>query len=62
MHFAENMKLTTHEAQELMKSKPVIMGEYGSFKEDEASLDEAIVFVKELQKAALDFDFKGTCY
>jgi len=62
MHFAENMKLTTPEALDLMKSKPVIMGEYGSFKEEEPSLDEAIVFVKELQKASLDFGFKGTCY
>jgi len=62
MHFAENMKLTTAEAQELMKSKPVIMAEFGSFKHEETTLDEAIVFVKELQKAALDFEFKGTAY
>jgi hypothetical protein len=38
------------------------MGEFGSFKEDEASLNEAIVFVKELQDAALEFGFKGSCY
>ncbi len=62
MHFAENMKLTTAEAQELMKTKPVIMAEFGSFKAEEPTLDEAIVFVKELQKAALDFEFKGTAY
>ena len=62
MHFAENMKLTTPEAQELMKTKPVIMGEYGSFKHEEPTLDEAIVFVKELDEAALEFGFKGTCY
>ncbi len=61
-HFADNMKLTTAEAQELMKSKPVIMAEFGSFKAEEPTLDEAIVFVKELQKAALDFEFKGTAY
>jgi len=62
MHFAENMKLTTPEAQELMKSKPILMAEFGSFKHDEASLDEAIVFVKELEEAALEFGFKGSCY
>jgi len=61
-HFAENMKLLTTEAKELMKSKPIIMGEFGSFIKDEATLDEAIVFVKELQKASMDFGFKGTCY
>ena len=38
------------------------MGEYGSFNEDEATLDEAIVFVKELDAASLDFGFKGSCY
>ena len=62
MHFAENMKLLTPEAKELMKSKPIMMGEFGSFIEDEASLDEAIVFVTELDDAALEFGFKGSCY
>jgi len=62
MHFAENMKLTTNEGQKLMKSKPIIMGEFGSFKEDEETLDEAIVFVKELEEAALEFGFKGSGY
>jgi hypothetical protein len=62
LHFAENMKLTTNEGQKLMKSKPILMGEFGSFKEDEATLDEAIVFVKELDEAALEFGFKGSCY
>jgi hypothetical protein len=62
MHFAENMKLTTREGQKLMKSKPIIMAEFGSFKEDEATLDEGIVFVKELNEAALEFGFKGSCY
>ncbi len=61
-YFAENMKLFTPEAKELMKNKPIIMGEFGSFKEDEATLDEAIVFVKGLEKAALDFGFKGSAY
>jgi hypothetical protein len=61
-HFAENMKLLTPEATELMKSKPIILGEFGSFIEDEATLDEAIVFVKDLEKAALDFGFKGSAY
>ncbi|WP_430813793.1 hypothetical protein [Carboxylicivirga sp. RSCT41] len=61
-HFAENMKLFTPEAKELMKSKPIIMGEFGSFKENEATLDEAIVFVQELEKAAMDFGFKGSLY
>lgn len=61
-HFAGNMKLLTSEAKELMKDKPIIMGEFGSFKENEATLDEAIVFVKELQLAALDFGFKGSSY
>ena len=28
----------------------------------QASLDEAIVFVKELEEAALEFGFKGSCY
>ena len=61
-HFAENMKLLTPEAKELMKSKPIIMGEFGSFKEDEATIDEAVIFVKDLQKTALDFGFKGSAY
>lgn len=61
-HFAENMKVFTPECKELMKSKPITMGEFGSFKEDEASLNEAIVFVKELQDAAFEFGFKGSCY
>ena len=61
-HFAENMKVFSPECKELMKSKPIVMGEFGSFKEDEASLTEAIVFVKELQDAALEFGFKGSCY
>ena len=46
----------------MMKSKPIMMAEFGSFKEDEATLDEAIVFVKELDEAALEFGFKGSCY
>lgn len=62
MHFAENMKLTTPEGQELMKSKPIVMGEFGSFNFDEKTLDEAIIFVKELNNAALDFGFKGSAY
>lgn len=61
-YFAENMKLLTPEAKEWMKSKPIIMGEFGSFNEDEATLDEAITFVKELNQAALDFGFKGSAY
>ncbi len=61
-HFAENMKLLTPEAKELMKRKPIIMGEFGSFKEDEATIDEAVIFVKDLQKTALDFGFKGSAY
>lgn len=61
-HFAENMKLLTADAKELMKSKPIIMGEFGSFNFDERTLDEAIVFVKELNDAALDFGFKGSAY
>jgi hypothetical protein len=62
MHFAENMKLTTPEVKKLMKSKPILMGEFGSFIEDEATMDEAIIFVKELEAAALDFGFKGSGY
>jgi hypothetical protein len=61
-HFTENMKLLTPEAKELMKRKPIIMGEFGSFKEDEATIDEAVIFVKDLQKTALDFGFKGSAY
>jgi hypothetical protein len=61
-HFAENMKLLTPEAKELMKSKPIIMGEFGSFIFDETTLDESIIFVKELNDAALDFGFKGSAY
>jgi len=61
-YFAENMKLFTPEAKELMKNKPIIMGEFGSFNFDETTLDEAIDFVKELNKAALDFGFKGSAY
>jgi len=62
LHFAENMKLLTPEAKKLMNSKPIIMGEFGSFIEDEATLDEAIVFMTELEAAALDFGFKGSGY
>jgi hypothetical protein len=62
MHFAENMKLLTPEAKELMKSKPIMMGEFGSFNFDETTLEEAIVFVTELDDAALEFGFKGSCY
>ncbi|MBP5759895.1 MAG: hypothetical protein J6W90_00765, partial [Verrucomicrobia bacterium] len=61
-YFTENMGLRTEEADRLRKSKPVIMGEFGTFKENEATLDEGIRFVKELRKAALDFGLKGTCY
>lgn len=61
-HFAENMKLLTAEAKELMKSKPIIMGEFGSFNFHERTLDEAIIFTKELNDAALDFGFKGSAY
>lgn len=61
-HFADNMKLFTPECKKWMKSKPIIMGEFGSFIENEATLDEAIVFVKELNDAALEFGFKGSCY
>lgn len=61
-HFAENMKLFSPEARELMKSKPIIMGEFGSFNFDEKTLDEAIVFVTDLEKAALNFGFKGSAY
>ncbi len=61
-HFAENMKLLTPEAKKLMKSKPIIMGEFGSFIEDEATIDEAIDFVTQLNQAALDFGFKGSAY
>jgi hypothetical protein len=62
MHFAENMKLLTPEAIELMKNKPIMMGEFGSFNFDETTLNEAIEFVKELNNAALDFGFKGSAY
>jgi hypothetical protein len=48
--------------KELMKSKPIIMGEFGSFIFDETTLDESIVFVKELNGAAMDFGFKGSAY
>ncbi len=61
-HFAENMKLLTPEASEFMKSKPIIMGEFGSFNFEETTLDEAIIFVKELNDAALEFGFKGSAY
>jgi hypothetical protein len=50
MHFAENMHLTTEEGQELMKRKPIIMGEFGSFNFDETTLDEAIIEGQELMK------------
>jgi hypothetical protein len=61
-HFAENMKLLTPEAKKLMKSKPIIMGEFGSFNFEETTLDEAIIFVKELNDAALEFGFKGSAF
>ncbi|MBQ7589468.1 MAG: hypothetical protein IJU47_02115 [Verrucomicrobia bacterium] len=61
-YFTENMGLRTEEADRLRKSKPVIMGEFGTFKENEATLDAGIRFAKELKKAALDFGFKGTCF
>ncbi|MEN8194214.1 MAG: hypothetical protein ABFS12_15445, partial [Bacteroidota bacterium] len=61
-YFVKNMHLDSKEGKKLMQSKPVIMGEFGSFKENETQLDDAIDFVKELKQAALDFGFKGTCY
>lgn len=61
-HFAENMKATTPECERLMISKPIIMGEFGSFNFNETTVDEALVFSKELQEAALDLGVKGTCY
>ncbi len=61
-YFAENMKVKTPECTELMKSKPIVMGEFGSFKENEATIEEAITFTQELKDAALDYGFKGTVY
>jgi len=61
-HFADNMKIFTPECKNLMQSKPVIMGEYGSFKENEPTIDAALTFTKELQEAALEYGFKGSCY
>jgi hypothetical protein len=61
-HFAENMEATTPECAQLMISKPLIMGEFGSFNFNETTLPEALTFSRELQTAALEFGFKGTCY
>jgi len=61
-HFAKNMKATTQECTQLMKIKPIIMGEFGSFTFNETTLEEALTFSKELHAAALKFGFKGTCY
>ena len=61
-HFANNMKLLTPEVKELMRTKPIVLGEFGSFKQDEVTIDKAIAFVTDLEKAALDFGFKGSVY
>ena len=59
-HFVDNMKLSTSEGVTLMERKPVVMGEFGSFKDNESTLDAAINFAKQLQEAALGFGFKGS--
>ncbi|MDO4587381.1 MAG: hypothetical protein Q4C95_08795 [Planctomycetia bacterium] len=61
-HFTENMKLTTQEGRQLRTKKPIIMGEFGSFKENEKTTDEAILFTKSLKNAALKDGFAGTCF
>jgi hypothetical protein len=61
-HFADNMKVFTPECANLMQSKPVIMAEYGSFKENESTMGEALIFTRELREAALEYGFKGSCF
>ncbi|WP_430813791.1 T9SS type A sorting domain-containing protein [Carboxylicivirga sp. RSCT41] len=61
-YFADNMKVTTTECADLMESKPILMGEFGSFINDETSIGAASTLVKELQTAALRYGFKGSIY
>jgi len=61
-YFANNMKILTPEGINLMKSKPVLIGEFGSFKFDEPNIDQATTFVKQLQQAALDYGIKGSVF
>lgn len=61
-NFGKNMKLFTNETKKIMKSKPIIMGEFGSFKKDEKTIEDATVFVSQLNQAAQDFGFKGSVY
>lgn len=58
----KNMLLDTYEAKELMKKKPVILGEFGSFVQDHPTIDEAEDYVLSLRDAAMQNGFQGWCY
>jgi len=45
-----------------LENKPLLMGEFGSFKADESSIGEAMDFTRELREAALEFGFGGSCF
>ncbi len=61
-HSVSNMLLDTREAKEIRKRKPVILGEFGAFKADHTTLDEAEQFVISLRDAAMGNGFQGWCY
>lgn len=61
-HFARDMQLDSEEGLKWLEKKPVIMGEYGSFKFEETTLEDGVKFSKELKQAALDFGIQGTIF
>ncbi len=59
-----NMLLDTPEAIELLKEKPIILGEYGSFSSDieEFTIEEGMAFTKGLRDSAMSRGFAGAAY
>lgn len=57
-----SMKFYDDETKELLKKKPLVMGEYGAnkFDSDEASVEAGMAFLKGLQNAAMDAGFSGS--
>lgn len=60
----KSMHLDTKKAKELMKQKPVVLGEYGAFPtdEEEGTLELGIAFAKGLRDCAMKNGFKGAIF
>lgn len=58
--YAASSDFFSTEAELLMRNKPVIMGEYGSFLKDEGNVKDATEYTKSLRKAAEEFGFQGS--